>query len=139
MPTPEDTARLLEDTVRLALPVGGPGAVHPVQWSILRYLAEAALPARTIGHVARHLGVTHAPASRAISALIRRGLVIVVESPDDRRLKHPKLSQAGLRWLEGDPIHRLMDAIGDLNEDQLAGLGDTLALLYEDLSIRRKT
>ena len=65
---------LLEQTARAVYEARGPKAIHAGQWAVLRYLARAGRQARTVGGVATYLGVTHAPASRAVASLARKDL-----------------------------------------------------------------
>ena len=78
-------ARLLEQTARAVYEARGPKAIHAGQWAVLRYLARAGRQARTVGGVATYLGVTHAPASRAVASLARKDLVTVKADAEDRR------------------------------------------------------
>jgi DNA-binding MarR family transcriptional regulator len=123
------TARLLEQTARAVYDARGPNAVHPGQWAVLRYLEVAARQQRTIGGVARHLGVTHAPASRAVAALARKQLVAVAADPQDRRVRRIELTAAGRQMLDRDPGHRLAAAIAALDaatQRELAGALDAI-------------
>ena len=98
-------ARLLEQTARAVYESRGPKAVHPGQWAVLRYLARAGRQARTVGGVATFLGVTHAPASRAVAALARKELVTVKTDAEDRRVRRIDV----LLW-----HHTVRDALRDL-------------------------
>lgn len=129
----EEIAHSLEMLVREALPVRGPGSLHPRQWAILRHLAEAGPGAQPIGQIARDLGVTHAPASRAVATLAGAGLVCVVIDPGDRRVRYVQLTSAGTRVLEDDPIRRMSAAIEELDSSQRKRFGDILTSLHEQL------
>ncbi|OYX48239.1 MAG: hypothetical protein B7Y90_11380 [Alphaproteobacteria bacterium 32-64-14] len=127
-------ARLLEQTARAVYDARGPRAIHAGQWAVLRYLARAGRQARTVGGVATYLGVTHAPASRAVSSLARKDLVTVRADPEDRRVRRIDLTPAGRALLEHDPVHRLTAAIEDLSSDKQKDLAITLEALYGRLS-----
>lgn len=127
-------ARLLEQTARAVYDARGPRAIHAGQWAVLRYLARAGRQARTVGGVATYLGVTHAPASRAVSSLARKDLVAVRADPEDRRVRRIDLTPAGRALLEHDPVHRLTAAIEDLSSDKQKDLAITLEALYGRLS-----
>lgn len=127
-------ARLLEQTARAVYDARGPRAIHAGQWAVLRYLARAGRQARTVGGVATYLGVTHAPASRAVSSLARKDLVTVRADPEDRRVRRIDLMPAGRALLEHDPVHRLTAAIEDLSSDKQKDLAITLEALYGRLS-----
>jgi DNA-binding MarR family transcriptional regulator len=127
-------ARLLEQTARAVYDARGPRAIHAGQWAVLRYLARAGRQARTVGGVATYLGVTHAPASRAVSSLARKDLVTVRADPEDRRVRRIDLTAAGRALLEHDPVHRLTAAIEDLSADKQKDLAVTLEALYGRLA-----
>lgn len=127
-------ARLLEQTARAVYDARGPRAIHAGQWAVLRYLARAGRQARTVGGVASYLGVTHAPASRAVSALARKDLVTVRPDPEDRRVRRIDLTAAGRALLDHDPVHRLTAAIEDLSSDKQKDLAVTLESLYGRLA-----
>jgi DNA-binding MarR family transcriptional regulator len=127
-------ARLLEQTARAVYGERGPKAVHPGQWAVLRFLACAGRDACTVGGVADHLGVTHAPASRAVAALARKKLVQVESDPRDRRVRRIQLSPAGRELLDSDPVHRLAQAIGELSEAERASLAAALQRIFTRLS-----
>lgn len=127
-------ARLLEQTARAVYDARGPRAIHAGQWAVLRYLARAGRQARTVGGVATYLGVTHAPASRAVSSLARKDLVTVRADPEDRRVRRIDLTAAGRALLEHDPVHRLTAAIEDLSADKQKDLAVMLEALYGRLA-----
>ena len=127
-------ARLLEQTARAVYDARGPRAIHAGQWAVLRYLARAGRQARTVGGVAPYLGVTHAPASRAVSSLARKDLVTVRADPEDRRVRRIDLTAAGRALLDHDPVHRLTAAIEGLSSDKQKELAITLEALYGRLS-----
>jgi DNA-binding MarR family transcriptional regulator len=127
-------ARLLEQTARAVYDARGPKAIHAGQWAVLRYLARAGRQARTVGGVATYLGVTHAPASRAVSSLARKDLVTVKADPEDRRVRRIDLTAAGRALLEHDPVHRLTAAIEGLSSDKQKELAVTLETLYGRLA-----
>jgi DNA-binding MarR family transcriptional regulator len=127
-------ARLLEQTARAVYESRGPRAIHAGQWAVLRYLARAARQARTVGGVASHLGVTHAPASRAVAALARKQLVSVKSDTEDRRVRRIDLTAAGRTLLDQDPVHRLTAAIEALSADKQRDFAATLEALYGRLA-----
>lgn len=126
-------ARLLEQTARAVYEARGPKAIHAGQWAVLRYLARAGRQARTVGGVATYLGVTHAPASRAVASLARKDYVTVKADADDRRVRKVDLTPAGRALLDKDPVHRLTAAIESLNGDKQKEFAATLETLYSRL------
>ncbi|HEV7693670.1 MAG TPA: MarR family transcriptional regulator [Hyphomonadaceae bacterium] len=127
-------ARLLEQTARAVYESRGPKAIHAGQWAVLRYLARASRQARTVGGVATYLGVTHAPASRAVAALARKNLVTVKADADDRRVRRIDLTASGKSLLDHDPVHRLTAAIEALSASQQKELAAALESLYGRLA-----
>ena len=127
-------ARLLEQTARAVYESRGPKAIHAGQWAVLRYLARAARQARTVGGVASYLGVTHAPASRAVAALARKDLVTVKADAEDRRIRRIDLTAAGKALLDHDPVHRLTSAIASLSSDKQKEFAATLETLHGRLA-----
>jgi DNA-binding MarR family transcriptional regulator len=127
-------ARLLEQTARAVYESRGPKAIHAGQWAVLRYLARAGKQARTVGGVATYLGVTHAPASRAVAALARKDLVTVKADSEDRRVRRIDLTPAGKALLEHDPVHRLTAAIEALGGDKQRDFANTLETLHGRLA-----
>ena len=123
-------ARLLEQTARAIYESRGPRAIHAGQWAVLRYLARASRQTRTVGGVATHLGVTHAPASRAVASLARKDYVTVMADPEDRRVRRIELTPSGKALLDHDPVHRLTAAIEGLSNDRQKELAATLEALY---------
>ncbi len=93
--------------------------IQPLQWSILRYLD--AFPKRrcTMSLVAAFLGLTHAPVVRAISTLVKRGLVEQVANPEDARSKLLVLSKTGVEMLHTDPILKIVERLWALPEIDL--------------------
>lgn len=127
-------ARLLEQTARAIYEARGPKAIHAGQWAVLRYLARAGRQARTVGGVATYLGVTHAPASRAVASLARKDYVAVKADAEDRRVRRIDLTPAGRALLEHDPVHRLTSAIENLSDEKQRELAATLEALYSSLT-----
>ena len=126
-------ARLLEQTARAIYESRGPRAIHAGQWAVLRYLARASKQVRTVGGVAAYLGVTHAPASRAVASLARKDYVVVKADPEDRRVRRIELTNAGKALLDHDPVHRLTAAIEGLSNERQKELASTLEALYSRL------
>lgn len=107
--------------------------MHPGQWAVLRYLARASKQGRTIGGVATYLGVTHAPASRAVASLARKNYVTVKSDTEDRRVRRIELTPQGKALLEYDPVHRLTAAIEGLSRDKQKDLAAVLETLHSRL------
>ncbi|MCH8684139.1 MarR family winged helix-turn-helix transcriptional regulator [Pedomonas mirosovicensis] len=130
-------AVLLEQTVRLIYPERSPQAMHPGQWAALRYLARANREAATVAGLARYLGVTLAPASRAVSALIRKGFVKGEPDSRDRRIVRLSLTPEGEQLIQQDPILRLAEIIGELPAERQHGLTVVLEHVFERLGQKK--
>jgi DNA-binding MarR family transcriptional regulator len=114
----EAAAVLLEKIVRAAYPSREPGAIQPLQWSILRFLARVPEEQRTAHMVANFLGITAAPTSRAIQTLVKRGYIKQVKSEHDARSFLLVLTEPAIAALDGDPILRLAKSVSDLPADE---------------------
>jgi DNA-binding MarR family transcriptional regulator len=88
---------------------------------------------RTIGGVATHLRVTHAPASRAVAALSRKAYVSTRIDADDRRMRRIDLTASGRALLDRDPANRLAAAIGALSPVDQMGFATALAMVSRRL------
>lgn len=127
-------ASLLEQVARDIYPERGPRAVHPVQWSSLRYFSHAGSKARTVSGLGKYLGVTLGPASRAAAALVRRGFITPRSNPDDRRSSLFDLTDEGREQLKHDPLFRLAHAISSVGDEEEAKLSRMLLEISENLN-----
>ena len=107
-------AVLLEQVCRNVYPERGPNVIQPAQWPYLRYFDRAGEANSTVSGIATFFGITKGPASRAVAALERRGLLTSMPNPDDGRSQIYALSQKGRNALEQDPLRRLAAAISSL-------------------------
>ncbi|MEH6835479.1 MULTISPECIES: MarR family winged helix-turn-helix transcriptional regulator [Falsihalocynthiibacter] len=111
-------AVLIEKIVRATYPSREPGAIQPLQWSILRFLARVPSEQRTAHMVAKFLGITAAPTSRAVQTLVKRGFIEQVKSEHDARSFLLVLQPAALQALKDDPLMRLAECVSKLPEDE---------------------
>jgi DNA-binding MarR family transcriptional regulator len=134
------SALLLEQLIRLVYPERGPQDMHPGQWAALRYLSRANAEAATVAGLARYMGVTLGPASRAVSALTRKGLVKGERDPGDKRSIRLSLTQAGAALILQDPLKRLGSQIGQLPEDHRRAIVEGVRHMFAGLAEKdRKT
>ena len=91
--------------------------LHAVQWSALRFYANAARNENTVSGLARYQGTTLGSASRTVSTLVNRGLLVPTTDPNDRRTKLLSVSEAGQQILSYDPLQRLEHALSLIPED----------------------
>jgi DNA-binding MarR family transcriptional regulator len=71
-----------------------------------------------VGYTARFLGLSHAPVSRSISTLRKKGFLAQHEHPFDARGAVFQLTKDGQRLTTSDPLHRLSHIIDALPEEQ---------------------
>lgn len=127
-------ASLYEQVARAIYEDRGPNALHPAQWSALRFFGRAGGEARTVTGLARFLGVTLGPASRAASSLERRGLIASKRNPADGRSVLFDLTPLGAENLRNDPLQRLATALKRLNDDELEDFQRVVTQLLRDMS-----
>lgn len=132
-------AILIEKIVRETYTKRSSTAIQPLQWSILRYLQRTPDAQCTMSMLANFLGLTHGPVVRAISTLVKRGLVEQTANLQDARSKTLTLTKAGQEALKFDPILGIASRIGSLPEndrEQFVKLVRSLAMypVKEDLS-----
>lgn len=128
-------AVLIERVIRSAYAARRSEDVQPLQWSILRYLGKSPDKSRSLASVAQYVGVTPAPASRAVQTLQNRGLVSKCQNPENLRATSISITSKGLGVLEEDPLLRIASALSKLpeakNRDFLRTLRD-LVLHFEN-------
>jgi DNA-binding MarR family transcriptional regulator len=129
-------ALMLEQTMRLVYPERSPQDMHPGQWAALRFLARSNKEARTVLGLARYLGITQGPASRAVAALERKGLLAGERDTKDRRVIRLALTAEGQRLLAHDPIQRLAGLIDALPDATQQDMTQMVADLFQGLARR---
>ena len=95
---------LLERFVRDIYPSRESSAIQPLQWSIIRYLARMPADQSEVRVIAKFLGLTRAPVTRAVAKLESRDLVCQRSNADDARTKTIYLTASGKTALEYDPV-----------------------------------
>lgn len=131
-------ASLYEQVARAIYEERGPNVIQPGQWSALRYFGRAGQGARNVTGLARFLGVTLGPASRAVGALDRRGLINLRPNPDDGRSQLVDLTQDGQRQLKIDPLKRFAGALGTLEPADRAVFTRIVLQLAEELGAQKE-
>ena len=107
-------ALLMERTVRQVYEDRTSSAVQPLQWAILRFLQSRPTSDARVATIAKYLGTTHAPISRAISTLTNRGLVAKVDGDGSSRTAPLVLTEKGRQTLTYDPILQVAKKIAAL-------------------------
>lgn len=126
-------ASLYEQVARSVYEERGPKAIHPVQWSALRYFQRASSQAGTVSGLAKFLGVTSGPASRAVASLVKRGLIEPRPHPEDRRSMLYRLTATGQQAMTNDPINRLANALQCIDAQDKRTFGAVIIKLAEVL------
>lgn len=140
----ETTRSIVDGLNKLALVLRkgsweGAGArrLTPTQGQILRVLLDAPGPAR-LGDVSRSLAITPATASKAVSALIAKGLVEKLTAPEDARALALTLTAEGRRearrvsgWASA-----IASAVAALSVEERAVLLRTLVKIVRRLQLR---
>ncbi|SPH24410.1 hypothetical protein DEA8626_03462 [Defluviimonas aquaemixtae] len=127
-------ASLFEQIVRATYDKRGPLNLQPAQWSALRYFDRAGVRARTVSGLAKYMGVTMGPASRAARALERRRLLISEKNTEDARSIVYTLTSLGQELMETDPLNRLAAAFDCLQAADLEVISRSLVNIAESLS-----
>ncbi len=120
---------LIARLARLDAADGWTGDLNPAQRNALDYLSRANNLSRAPSHVAGYLGSTRGTASQTLKALLRKGYVTEERSDSDRRSIRYDLSEAGQAALLEQS--RLLGALGEIPQDELAELHDVLARVLE--------
>lgn len=117
----------------------GPAEIHPGQWAALRYFASANESARTSKGLSAYLGLTQAPASRAIGSLLKKDLLQRVPHPTDRRSAILSITPKGQELLQTDPIQWLGLAIDGMSQRQKIEFAQALEKLSQSLHRLRQS
>lgn len=126
-------ARDLEAVARLYMRAGFRDGLRPAQWQAMRFFAD--YPGESLTEFARHRHSTTGSASVVVSALVKRGY-LARQSRNSSRNVGIRLTDAGRRTLEQDPIKDLIAALHALPEADLAVFRQALTQLRTDLSER---
>lgn len=111
-------AILLERLVALSYRDKRSSSIQPLQWAILRYLNRDSEDAGSISALGSFLGLTHAPISRSVATLKKRGLIADRRNPKDLRSRILILTKKGYEVLADDPMNGLAGCIKALPREQ---------------------
>jgi MarR family transcriptional regulator, organic hydroperoxide resistance regulator len=99
---------------------GGPLGLQPVQIEALHYVSLCNRYSDTPQGVADYLGLTKGTVSQTLKVLESRGLLRKTIDPEDRRVVHLSLTEAGRRVLEQSvPPALFADALGAMPAAQV--------------------
>lgn len=107
----------------------GPGEIQPLQWAILRCLSRYGETGLTQSWIAKYLGLTHAPVSRAVSTLTKRGLIEQQVQDSDGRSKILILSISGQDQMQYDPLKKLANTMRQIDQRDFLGFSRSLEKL----------
>ena len=122
--SPNGLANLLDHVSRLSFNEGFSHGLNPAQWQCLRYFSRAADAGRTVSAFAASQGTTMGTASRTVAALTKKGYVVKVDNPRDRRSSLISLTPEGDLLISQDPLNFLASSIATLemnDQHSLAG------------------
>lgn len=129
--SPEESLRALAKLARRMRGLGHDGGLNPAQWEALRFLAHAEEAARTPSHMARYLGATKGTTSQTVASLEKKGLVIKLEHVADSRSMTLALTSEGQAKLVGDPLLKVLEAIGALKPKTRRRFDKAVAAILE--------
>ncbi len=128
-------AILLDSLISEAYADRGPGQISRLQWSLLRCLARTYPKEKTPTWLARFVGVSLSPVSRALNSLHNRGLIERCKCHVDSRQINIKLTEVGCETLKSDPLGALARSISKLPKEQRLNLKQSI----QSISVRRTT
>lgn len=130
-------AGLLRHLARMSEPETPQGGLTPVQWSALRYFAQANRYSRTVSGFASYNATTRGTASQTIKALESAGYLERTPRPEDGRSARIDLTEAGWAKLAEDPAELLVKVIEALPEGARESLEDNVERLLAGISAER--
>jgi DNA-binding MarR family transcriptional regulator len=107
--------------------------IQPLQWTIMRHLAGCDETQRTVQAVARAVGLTTAPVSRALRTLQNRGLIRQEVNERDARSSVSLLTEEGQQALQNDPLQKIENALGKQPEQDRVAFASMIKRLSETL------
>ncbi len=93
------------------------------QWAALRYFASANAVAANLASFARHHGTTKGTASRTITRLVAKGLLVRTQDGVDKRRRIIQVTRKGQKTLKADPALKLGQALAESSIKDLDGFG----------------
>ena len=127
-------ARLIYSLAGIVHQSGYVDNLRPAQWAALRFFNEVNPESATVKAFARHHASTAGTASRTISALVDKSLLVRVDHPSDSRSHRLALTEKGIDALNNDPIRILEAAAAKLDAPTRAQLTAGLRQIGLDLS-----
>lgn len=109
--------------------------LRTTQWGALRFFNSAAEEECTVSAFALHTFTSRSSASQTVNALVRRGLLVRLPVPEDRRTHRLTPTNKARRLLASDPLKELeffLEKLVDRDRAQLsAKLKQLLSIMLE--------
>ncbi len=101
------------------------------QWSALRYFAFANASAANLASFAKHHGTTKGTASRTISRLVEKGVLVRTQDGVDKRRRIVQVTTKGKKLLAKDPVRTLADMIKESDLEDLDAFAQAVFALLK--------
>lgn len=116
------TAELLEHLSRRIAQKCYAKDLTPAQWSVLRFVYRANMSACTVTAFAAFHSVQQGSASQTVATLLKKRLLRFEANEIDRRVKFMRLTAAGERMVQHDPLRSVEEALRGVKNSDLTGL-----------------
>jgi DNA-binding MarR family transcriptional regulator len=119
-----------------------PLALNLTHMSLLNHFASRPQEALTVTHLANVMSINQPGITKAVGALVDKGCLEKVDSREDARVKHLKITKAGLMLLDqarGACFPAVEQAFSSLDDNLLAEFTMTLSSLKSHLNTSSKT
>ena len=101
------------------------------QWAALRYFGSANAVAANLASFAKHHGTTKGTASRTITRLVAKDLLVRTQDGVDKRRRIIQVTRKGQRVLKTDPALKLGQAIAESDIKDLDGFRRAILALMK--------
>ena len=132
--SPNGLANLLDHVSRLSFNEGFSHGLNPAQWQCLRYFCRATDAGCTVSAFAASQGTTMGTASRTVAALTKKGYLVKVDNPRDRRSSLISLTAEGDLLISRDPLNFLASSIATLEANDQRNLAGCLEHILMNMS-----
>ena len=106
----------------------------PAQWAALRYFASANAGAANLASFVTHHGTTKGTASRTVSRLVQRDLLVRTQDGLDKRRQIIQVTKAGTQLLLKDPVYALAASIEASKIDDVDAFAEAIVRLIQSSS-----
>ena len=126
-------AQLLESAATALHLAGFKDGLQPVHWVALRYFDRCNPSAATVIQFSNHHGTTRGTASKTISLLVAKGLLVREDDEEDRRRHFLRVTGQGRDILAHDPLGPVIATLDDLPDADRLGLARSLEKVIRTL------